>query len=54
MVIVWILLAANVLALIFFIRNAKTREEEIKQIEEDYQELLKTGNDYPASMRKGK
>lgn len=51
---VYILIAVNIIALILLILRGKSYEEEIRQIEEDYQELLKTGNDYPASMRKGK
>jgi hypothetical protein len=51
---VYILIAANIVILALLILRGKSYEEEVKQIEEDYQELLKAGNDYPASMRKGK
>ena len=51
---VYILIAANIIALILLILRGKRYEEEIKQIEEDFQEMRRTGNDYPASMRKEK
>lgn len=51
---VYALIAINIIALILLILRGKSYEEEIKQIQEDFEDLKKTGNDYPASMRKEK
>lgn len=54
MIYVYILLAVNIIALVLLILRGKSYEEEIRQIQEDFEDLKKTGNDYPASMRKEK
>ena len=51
---VYALIFVNIVALILLILRGKSYEEEIRQIQEDFEQLKKTGNDYPASMRKGK
>ena len=51
---VYILIGANIAALILLILRGKRYEEEIRQIQEDFEQLKKTGNDYPASMREKK
>lgn len=51
---VYTLIIVNIIALVLLILRGKSYEEEIRQIQEDFEDLKKTGNDYPASMRRGK